>query len=258
MLTPVYKQILFQVLLTQAQFFLILLLPVSIIGLDNVFLGVGPNSGSATDNITLTRCNLNGIGQYYSFTSNTIMAGWKVNKCYISTLNLSPLVIQNWEITNNIITSSFDINNINNFNNLIRNNVLRSSINVYSAYFANNIITATTFTTVNVTVKNNISTGTNLPAGNGNINSSSDAALFQGLTGNTTDGQWRLKPGSPAIGAGETISTITPDCGAYGTADPYRLSGIPAIPTIYSLTVPPSVASNATTMPITISTKSNN
>ncbi|MEQ1554417.1 MAG: hypothetical protein ABL929_09580, partial [Ferruginibacter sp.] len=74
----------------------------------------------------------------------------------------------------------------------------------------------------------------------------------------STDGQWRLKAGSPAIAAGETVLGITPDCGAYGTADPYVLSGIPPIPTIYLLTVPAAIASNATTMPITISTKSNN
>ena len=230
----------------------------TMIGLDNIYFGVGPNLGSATDNITITRCNISNITQYYGYTANTKMAGWKVNKCYISAMYLSPLVIENWEVTNNIITAALDINNTGNLNNLIRNNVLRSTISLYSAYFANNIITGTTLTTVNVTVKNNISTGTNLPAGNGNINSSSDAALFQGLAGNSTDGQWRLKTGSPAIGAGETISAITPDCGAFGTADPYKLGGIPAIPTIYSLTVPASVASNATTMPITISTKSNN
>jgi hypothetical protein len=231
----------------------------TLIGLDNIYFAVGPNSGSATDNITITRCNISNITQYYGYTANTKMTGWKVNKCYINAMHMSTLVIQNWEVTNNIfITGGLDLGNTGNLNNLIRNNVVRGSINLYSAYFANNIITATTFTTVNVTIKNNISTGTNLPADNGNINSSSDAALFQGLAGNSTDGQWRLKTGSPAIGAGETISAITPDCGAYGTADPYKLSGIPAIPTIYSLTVPASVASNATTMPITISTKSNN
>jgi hypothetical protein len=77
----------------------------TIIGLDNIYFGVGPNLGSATDNITITRCNLSSITQYYGYTANTKMVGWKVNKCYINTLSLSPLVIQNWEITNNIITA---------------------------------------------------------------------------------------------------------------------------------------------------------
>lgn len=231
----------------------------TLIGLDNFQFLVGGNLGSATDNITLTRCNVYNITQYYGYTAGTIMSGWKINKCHLQAgINLSAQVQQNWEVTNNIFISSITMNNTGNLNNLIRNNVFRGGIDLYSAYFTNNTITGTTFTTVNVTIKNNISSGTNLPAGNGNLNSQPDATVFQGLTGNSTDGQWRLKAGSPAIGAGETIASITPDIGAFGTADPYVLSGIPAIPTIYALTVPASVPSNATTMPITISTKSNN
>jgi len=229
-----------------------------IMGLDNISMVIGPGIGSATDNFTVTRCYLTNISQYYGYTANSAMEGWKINKCYINNLSLSPLVIKNWEITNNIFTNTLDAANPANLNNLVRNNVFRGGILLYSGYFANNIITGTTFSTVNVTIKNNISTGTNLPAGNGNINSALDADLFQGLTSNSFDGQWRLKPGSPAIGAGETIAGVTPDCGPFGTADPYKLSGIPSVPTIYSLTVPVSVPSNATTMPITISTRSNN
>jgi hypothetical protein len=238
----------------------------TIMGLDNFFFGIGPNIGSAADNITLTRCNISGIGQYYGSTANTKMTGWKINKCYISSISFSGVndVIQNWEVTNNIFTSSITMSSINNLNNLIRNNIFRSSVDIFSAYFSNNIIINTTFVATNVTVKNNICIGA-APANfapfvglNGNIANQTDLATFQGLTGNSFDGQWRLKAGSAALNAGETISTITPDCGAFGTADPYVLSGIPAIPTIYLLTVPASVASNATTMPITISTKSNN
>jgi hypothetical protein len=235
----------------------------TLIGLDNFYFGAGAVLGSATDNITLVRCRISTLGVFNGYTANTKMVGWKINKCHISDISLASFPTQNWEITNNIFTSSLDISNTNNLNNLIRNNVFRSIINMYNGYFANNIIQNTTFTVTNVTVKNNLALGA--PAGfapfvglNGNLNNQTDAALFQGLTGNSTDGQWRLKAGSPAIAAGETISAITPDCGAYGTADPYVLSGIPAIPTIYLLTVPASVPSNATTMPITISTKSNN
>ncbi|HMK02985.1 MAG TPA: hypothetical protein VK489_02290 [Ferruginibacter sp.] len=232
----------------------------TLIGLDNISMGIGGSLGSATDNITLTRCNISTISQYYAATANTKMTGWKINKCHIDYMSFSGSneILQNWEITNNIFISYLFMNNTNNLNNLVRNNVFRGPIDIYSAYFSNNIITGSTFTTINTTVKNNISTGTNLPAGNGNLNGQSDANLFQGLTGNSTDGRWRLKAASPAIGAGETILGITPDCGAYGTADPYVLSGIPPIPTIYLLTVPGSVASNATTMPVTISTRSNN
>ena len=229
------------------------------IGLDNISFSNNFAAGaSGTDNFTITRCNLSTIYQTYGLSGNN-MTGWKINKCYITNgLSLNAFTLLNWEVTNNIFAGSITMNSTSNLNNLIRNNVIRSGIDIYSAYFANNTITGTTFTTINVTIKNNISSGTNLPAGNGNLNSQPDATVFQGLTGNSTDGQWRLKAGSPAIAAGETIASITPDIGAYGTDDPYKLSGIPAIPTIYALNVPASVPSNATTMPITISTKSNN
>jgi hypothetical protein len=221
------------------------------------FQGASDN-GAGTDNITFTRCNLNFFQTYGYTNNNNTMTGFVFNKCYIQGLSLAVYRVLNSEFTNNIFASSLDLSNTFNLNNLVRNNVFRSQITMYSGYFSNNIITGTTFTATNVTIRNNISTGTNLPAGSGNINSATDAALFQGLTGNSTDGQWRLKAGSPAIAAGETVSAITPDCGAFGTADPYVLSGIPPIPTIYALTVPASIATSATTMPITISTKSNN
>ena len=231
-----------------------------LMGLNNLQFTPLGGLGSGTDNITITRCGNMNLINFNGFTPNTKMTGWKINKCYLSgNLSLAVFVVQNWEITNNIITGTLDLSNINNLNNLVRNNVIRSSINIFSGYFSNNIITNLGFTATNFTIKNNISTGSNLPVGNGNVNNSTDAILFVGLAGNSTDGQWQLKTGAnPAIGGGETISAITPDCGAYGTADPYVLSGIPAVPSIYLLTVPASVPSNATTMPITISTKSNN
>jgi hypothetical protein len=227
-------------------------------------LNISPNfqgasdNGAGTDNLTFTRCNLNFFQSYGYTNTNNIMTGLVFNKCYIQGLSLAVYRAQNSEFTNNIFSGALDLSNVFNLNNLVRNNVFRSAITMYSGYFSNNIITGTTLTLTNVTIRNNISTGTNLPAGSGNINSATDAALFQGLTGNSTDGQWRLKTGSPAFGAGETLSAITPDCGAFGTADPYVLSGIPPIPTIYLLTVPATIATSATTMPITISTKSNN
>jgi hypothetical protein len=221
------------------------------------FQGASDN-GAGTDNLVFTRCNINFFQTYgYTNTNNTV-TGFVFNKCYIQGLSLAVYRPQNCEFTNNIFSGSLDLSNVLSLNNLVRNNVFRSSITMFNGYFSNNIITGTTFTLTNVTIRNNISTGTNLPVGSGNINSATDAALFQGLTGNSTDGQWRLKAGSPAFAAGETVSAITPDCGAFGTADPYVLSGIPPIPTIYSLTVPASIATSATTMPITISTKSNN
>lgn len=103
----------------------------------------------------------------------------------------------------------------------------------------------------NCVVRNNMSDGSNFPIGNGNILNVPQANIFIG-TG-TIDGQWKLKDGSPAIGAGyEGV-----DMGMFGGVEPYVLGGIPPIPTIYQLNAP-AVGEKNTGLPITIKAKSNN
>lgn len=232
----------------------------------NISSAIYTATGQGADNITITRCRIStlGIGSGGSPSAGADYTGWVINKCYISMITSTNRPLKNATITNNICTSTLDLSNTGNLNNLVRNNVFRGSINVYNTYFSNNMILSGTFTGTNSSVKNNTCIG-NAPTGfvafvgvNGNVAGELDANIFEGLAGNSTDGQWRLKAGSQAIGTGETVNSITPDRGAFGTADPYILSGIAPVPTIYSLTVPGSVPSNATTMPITISTKSNN
>lgn len=67
------------------------------------------------------------------------------------------------------------------------------------------------------------------------------------------DARYQLAPNSPARGAGEGGT----DCGAFGGDDPYVLSGIPSIPSIYQLTVPSQVPQNGT-LNIQIKAKTNN
>jgi hypothetical protein len=223
-------------------------------------------TGQGADNVSFTRCKLTIMNIGAGGPAGADFTGWNINKCFLTNVNAGGRAVKNATITNNIITGDFDASNSDNLNNLVRNNVFRSIISIYNIYFANNIFfnPGISFTATNSTLKNNTCNGA-APAGyvpfvglNGNVAGETDANIFQGLAGNSTDGQWRLKAGSQAIGTGETVSGITPDRGAFGTADPYVLSGIAPIPTIYSLTVPASVPSSATTMQITISTKSNN
>lgn len=236
-----------------------------LIGLSNFYMALGYIGGSATDNITISRCYFTGIGTYYAPTANTIMNGWTIDKCYINGgIGGNIGVTQNWNVRNNIFTGAVDMSNAANSGHVIRNNVFRTSLALYNAYFANNIIANATTTLVNVVVKNNLAIGT--PGGfasyvgtNGNTQGYTDTQIFQGLTGNSTDGQWRLAASSPAIGAGLTVgSVVNPDAGAFGGPDPYKLSGIPHIPTIYSLTVPASIPSGTNSMSVTLSTRNNN
>lgn len=86
-----------------------------------------------------------------------------------------------------------------------------------------------------------------------NVFNVSTSSLFVGLTGNTTDTQWRLKVGSPAIGAG--IDGV--DCGMYGGATPYKPSGIATGQhTINNLIVPATVTQGQN-LNVKVSTKVN-
>ncbi|RZM03767.1 MAG: hypothetical protein EOO88_56335 [Pedobacter sp.] len=154
----------------------------------------------------------------------------------------------------NILSNSFNL--LQATNCLLRNNGISNiNLNISNSYVSNNIFLNSNLSAVNSTVKYNIATNNILPAGNNNQNNVPASSLF--FTGGSTDASWQIKPGSPASGAGEPLGGITPDIGAFGTATPYRLSGIPPIPTIYELTVPASVPTTATTMSITLSTRSN-
>ncbi len=61
------------------------------------------------------------------------------------------------------------------------------------------------------------------------------------LWNDSPDGKYQLKPGSPAIGAG----TAGGDIGAFSGANPYKLSGVPAIPRLTHLIVPPTATSTS-------------
>lgn len=83
--------------------------------------------------------------------------------------------------------------------------------------------------------------------------------VFQGDLSLSTqwDSSYILKSGSPAIGYGRDFSNNPVDAGAFGSVNPYKLSGIPDLPAFYKLTAPGSAA---TTNPytITFSVRANN
>lgn len=148
--------------------------------------------------------------------------------------------------------------------NIIRNNTFASTYlnNLVNVYFANNIISDVNYdwTFTNCVVKNNLFAKSNqaLPVtASANQIGVNMANVFVG-TG-SFDARHQLKAGSPAIGAGLTVGAVTsPDCGAFGATDPYKLSGIPNVPSIYSLTVPVSIPAGTNSMNVTVSTRNNN
>lgn len=191
----------------------------------------------------------------YIFVSQNYMASSSSTQ-FIYTPNGFP---KNVYISNNYIANAFTTtypiiwipNNSVNVN--IYNNVLAGYVQSGNADFYNNILRSGAFTGIG-NFYNNICNATQFPAANGNIQNVDMTTVFQGLTNNSTDGQWRLKAGSPAIGAG--MGGV--DCGMFGGSNPYVLSGLPPIPVIYSVGVPATIGSSQATIPINIKIKSNN
>jgi hypothetical protein len=208
------------------------------------------------DSILISNCRIYSLQEYNNILGG-IMDSWKIRKCYIDGgVNLyTNAKLKNFEFRNNICTQGVYMDNTANFNLVMRNNVFRSAVDLYGAYFSNNTIINSSISFSNCIVKNNISAGSNLPAGNGNQINKTDAAVF--INTGSLDGKYKLAVASPAIGAGETVGGITPDIGAYGTDDPYQLSCMPPIPSIFLFTAPASVPQTATNMLINISSRSN-
>jgi hypothetical protein len=172
-------------------------------------------------------------------------------------MQLGAFATENLKIINNVCRGTFNATN-NTTPMLFRNNSLNySNISFDNAYIANCIFSNSSVYSTNTAIKHNLATD-GMFSGTPDANNNKGYVSGIHVTTGTPDGSYQLSATSPAKNYGEPINGETPDCGAFGTADPYRLSGIPPIPTIYSLQAPASIPSNATTMSITISTRSNN
>ena len=231
-------------------------------------------------NITLTRCLIAGI--LFS-TYTTAGTGISISKCFIegnvTNSGFSGAGSVNAVFENNIFSNrngigggTFSLDNL--VSGLFRNNIINTNTipNLSNFYIANNIYTQNFGATINGsnnTFRNNsfvsnITTPVGLNGTNGNVTNILQATMAGYFTGNINAGgggdiRFQLTAGgNTALGSGETISAITPNRGAWEGTDPYKLSGIPALPAIYALTVPVSVSPVATSMSVTISTRSNN
>jgi len=218
---------------------------------EKCFFGYGSLyfENGTNDNVTVRKCYFHGAASIYSTTGVT-----------------NPVrVITNLIVENNLFVGGYvSLDQASGSGNVFRNNSFYNSGSTQyfsNIYVANNIFgTGGQCNFVNCTVKNNLfQTNQTLPptATNNQVSVNMANVYIGGSTG-SHDSRVVLKAGSPAIGAGLTIgAVISPDCGAFGATDPYKLSGIPNIPSIYSLTVPISIPSGSTTMNVTFSTRNN-
>ena len=131
----------------------------------------------------------------------------------------------------------------------VNNTSLASSyfeeFNVQNNYFGSAV------TTTGGVVSYNVGARADLGTGNNNQINVPITAVFLPPVGGEYDGQWQLKGGTnPARGAG----TGGTDVGAFGGTNPYKLSGIPAIPSIYEY----NQTLNGAQLQVTLSTRANN
>jgi hypothetical protein len=216
-------------------------------------------------NLVIEKCYNSG-GIYFN---NATHNGITVRKCFFggSRIECQTGSLTNFVCENNIFYSTFAFINLPTLTgstNIFRNNSFKDvgvGNIISNCYVANNIFGSPQSTFTNCTIKNNLfSANQPLPgtATSNQVNVNITNVYVGGTTG-SQDSRAMLKTGSPAIGAGLTIgAVVSPDCGAFGATDPYKLSGIPNIPSIYTLTVPISVPSGSTTMGVTLSTRNNN
>ena len=243
-------------------------------------INTGAN-GSKFLGITLSSVNIGASATPYNLVfekvhfigglnfSNATHSNITVRKCFFlntgvqaTTGNLSNLVVENCIF--NGFGAYMSLQSLTGSANIIRNNTFYETYfsDLPNCYFANNIISSISYEWVftNTTVKNNLfgkATQVLPVTASANQLGANMTNVFL-LTG-SFDARLQLKAGSPAIAAGLTVgAVVTPDCGAFGATDPYKLSGIPNIPSIYSYNVPTSIPSGSATMNVTFSTRNTN
>jgi hypothetical protein len=242
-----------------------------IIGID--FRDFGLNFAAAFNgnvNLTFEKCKFN-QNIWFSFNANTTYTNITVRKCFIEGLNANPpatTTLNNFTMENCVQSSNlFYFQPTLGTNIVIRNNVFSNSsdVRLQNAYVANNLfLTGTNVNTfISCNVKNNIFTANQTGVTVGPLSTNGNNLVSQTLASIITntgsnDAKFQLAAGSPAIGGGVDIAGQKPNCGAFGGNDPYKLSGIPGIPTIYSLSVPTSIPVGTATMNVTLSTRNNN
>ena len=194
------------------------------------------------NDISVIRCNVQNIWGTADINNVLILQN------YLSSIYNSYNDVTNSVISNNIVSGSIAFTS-GSGNLQIVNNVCTYdygyAISVYNASVANNIITNPTYGVMVNTgnaINNNIfaGAGTNANGNQYNVVMANVFVDFSGSLNYSDDAKWKLKTGSPAIGAG--VSGV--DYGAFGGPTPYVLSGVPNLPHIYEATIPGTAYSN--------------
>ena len=200
-----------------------------------------PSMFVKVNNITVRRCYI-GYSISVSASNINILQNY-LNDVYVKSGSSNIIISNN-------ICSYLSVDSSSSA--IITNNVIHGNVSVFNSSLSNNIVTGI-FGGSNNVFSYNIGGGTQFGTENGNQSNVDMTTVFVGEEGNSTDGQYQLKQGSPAIGAGYDGV----DCGVFGGPTPYILSGLPPIPAIYFF-ISPAVGSSATGLSVQIKAKAHN
>lgn len=228
-------------------------------GSNSVIMGMTFNTAyigytTAVNNLLFRRNRV--ISQLYFYNGGSTNV--QVMQCYIDGAVVQTSAHSNVLLANNIIGQgvNFDVNDDGTF----QNNVMHTG-GAYSSAFTNftlrsNILISGSVSLTTCLVENNLANNTQFGNTNGNVQNVNMASVFQGYPtqgATSNDGRWVLQNPGPAIATGYA----SVDCGAYGNPpSAYVKSGMPDVPSIYKLSIPPIVTNN--NLFVTISTKINN
>lgn len=201
-----------------------------LLGLSGVFTVQSNLSGIVVD-----KCNSEAIGGLFWIISSPV----SITRCYAGNFNIQFTSGSTGSIIRNSLIGSLSLNTSGiNADRLVITNSFNgnpsTSISNSIFIFSN----ASSFTRNNSSVSNCMAVGFDtLPVGGGNINGQLVNNVF--LNTGSNDGKWRVKTGSPALGAGTGGS----DMGAFSGPNPYVLSGIPGMPRITRIVANATVTS---------------
>jgi hypothetical protein len=203
----------------------------------SVMMGISASTITINGSNIIFRRNYSNSVVYIGL--NNAVSNVTVAQNYVYYIYLGNSSNTNIVVSNNIVyyylynTSGASATIVNNIFNIGQTS---SALDCDNSVVQNNIVWFAGIAGENNTYQNNMDSntggGTAFPAGNGNVQDQDMNLVFL-LTG-STDGKWRLKTDSPAIGTG----TNNYDMGAYGGPSPYVRSGIPPIPAIFNVVAP--------------------
>lgn len=145
---------------------------------------------------------------------------------------------------------------------LLQNNIFLSYTNAVAASNYNYFIFSNGGNSIfNYNLALQSSTAINWGTGVGNVitpiaNAANVFGAWPLIASSSADARYQLKAGSPALIANRPGSTV--DAGMFAGSYPFKLSTIPTIPTIYTLTSPQGNNPPGSTIQINVSTRGNN